>query len=105
MNSIEIKKEILCLLAEKGIDFNIINMDIEAELLKKLKAKNLNDPYNYPIYCWKCGKKFLYQPKGPYGGFYYCSCSKEENGKNITVSNNIKNCPQLFVWDRNESDV
>ncbi len=79
------------------------DMDIEAELLKKLKAKNLNDPYNYPIYCWKCGKKFLYQPKGPYGSFYYCSCSKEENGKNITVSNNIKNCPPLFVWDKNDS--
>lgn len=77
------------------------DMDIEAELVKKLKDKNLNDPYNYPIYCWNCGKKFIYQPKGTYGGFYYCrSCNKADTDKSVTASNNERNCPPLFIWDK-----
>lgn len=77
------------------------NVDIKEELIKKLKEKNLNDPYNYPIYCKKCGKKFLYQPKGVYGSFYYCrSCNKRGTTKSLTVSNTKKNCPPLFVWDK-----
>lgn len=77
------------------------NIDIEVELRKKLENKNLNDPYNYPIYCRDCGKKLLYRPKGLHGSFYYCqSCQREDTGKNKTVSNNVKNCPPLFMWDR-----
>lgn len=71
------------------------NMDIKEELEKKVKSKNLSDPYNYPIYCKRCGKKFLFQPKGPYGSFYYCrSCNKS------ALKNTKENCPPLFVWDR-----
>lgn len=76
------------------------NMDIETRLQDALIGKNLNDPYNYPVYCWKCGQKFLYQPKGAYGSFYYCrSCNKTKTEKSVTLSNNIKNCPPLFMWD------
>lgn len=77
------------------------DIDIEEELKRRLKDKNLNDPYNYPIYCRDCGKKLLYRPKGVHGSFYYCqSCQKEKTGKSKTVSNNVKNCPLLFEWDR-----
>lgn len=77
------------------------DMDIKEELEKKLKVKNLNDPYNYPIYCKKCGKKMIYQPKGQHGSFYYCRvCKKENTDKSLTLSNNKENCPPVFVWDK-----
>ncbi len=73
------------------------NMDIKEELVKKLKEKNLDDPYNYPVYCKRCGQKFLYRSNG---GFYFCrSCINESTNKSLTLSNNEKNCPPLFVWD------
>lgn len=82
------------------IELHQQNMDIETRLQDALIGKNLNDPYNYPVYCWRCGKKFLYQPKGAYGSFYYCrSCNKANTEKSVTLSNNIKNCPPLFMWD------
>lgn len=74
------------------------NVDIQGELIKKLKEKNLNDPYNYPVYCKKCGQKFLYRPNG---NFYYCrSCINEKTQKSLTVSNTKEKCPPLFVWDK-----
>lgn len=77
------------------------DMDIEEELEKKLKGKNLNDPYNYPVYCWKCGKKLLYRAKGAYGSFYFCrSCNKAKTEKSVTLSNTKEKCPPLFVWDK-----
>lgn len=76
------------------------NVDIQEELVKKLKEKNLSDSYNYPVYCKKCGQKLLYQPKGINGSFYFCrSCVNENTKKNLTISNNDKNCAPLFVWD------
>lgn len=75
--------------------------DIEEELKNKLQGKNLDDPFNYPIYCMKCGRKFLYQPKGVHGSFYYCrSCIKEGTNKSLTLTNTKENCPPLFVWDK-----
>lgn len=77
------------------------NMDIQEELIKKLKEKNLGDPYNYPTYCRKCGKKLIYQPRGINGSFYYCRlCVNKKTGKSLTISNNDENCPPLFVWDK-----
>lgn len=74
------------------------NIDIQEELIKKLKEKNLSDPYNYPAYCKKCGKKLLYRPNGD---FYYCRlCVNKKTGKSLTISNNNKNFPPLFVWDK-----
>lgn len=75
--------------------------DIEQELKNKLKGKNLRDPFNYPIYCWRCGQKFMYRPKGSHGSFYFCrSCNKDGTDKSLTLSNNKENCPPLFVWDK-----
>lgn len=77
------------------------NMDIQEELIRKLKEKNLSDPYNYPVYCKKCGKKLIYQPKGINGSFYYCrSCVNEKTNKSLSLSNTKEKCPPLFVWDK-----
>lgn len=73
------------------------DIDIESGLKKILTDQNLNDPYNYPIYCWRCGKKFLYQKKK---SFYYCNPCQRRTGKNVTLSYNEKICPPLFVWDK-----
>ncbi len=79
------------------------NMDIRSELEKKLKDEKLNSPYNYPVYCWRCGQKFLYRPNGANGDFYYCrSCKrkgKNNTNNSLTINNNDKICPPLFVWD------
>lgn len=74
------------------------NMDIESELEEKLKSEKLSNPYNYPVYCWRCGQKFLYRPNGD---FYYCrSCKRKgEDNKSLTITNSDKICPPLFVWD------
>ena len=41
----------------KTIELYNPDIDIESGLKKILTDQNLNDPYNYPIYCWRCGKK------------------------------------------------
>lgn len=77
------------------------DIDIKEKLKKKLRDKDLNDPYNYPIYCRKCGKRLIYRPKGLHGSFYFCrDCKKEGTDKSLTLSNNKENCPSLFAWDR-----
>lgn len=77
------------------------NMDIQEELVKKLKEKNLSNPYNYPVYCKRCGQKLLYQSKGINGSFYYCrSCVNEKTKKSLSLSNTKEKCPPLFVWDK-----
>ncbi|MCM1144602.1 MAG: DUF2726 domain-containing protein [Blautia sp.] len=73
------------------------DIDIEAELKKRLENENLKDAFNYPIYCWRCGRKLRYQKNKD---FYYCDSCQRKTGKNVTVSNTEKICPPLFVWDK-----
>ncbi len=76
------------------------NMDIRSELEESLKNKKLNNPYNYPVYCRRCGQKFLYRSQSENGSFYYCrSCNREGTDKSLTITNSTQNCPPLFVWD------
>lgn len=74
------------------------NMDIRAELEESLKNEKLNNVYNYPVYCRRCGQKFLYRSNGD---FYYCrSCNRKgSDNKSLSMTNNDQNCPPLFVWD------
>ena len=84
------------------LDLSIANVDIETELKKVLVDKKLDEPYNYPIYCYKCGKKFSYQPNRsqPDNGFYYCNPCQIRTGKNVTLSYNEKICPPIFTWNK-----
>lgn len=89
------------------LDLSVANVDIETELKKMLMDKKLNEPFNYPIYCWRCGRKFAYQPNKnkPNSSFFYCtSCKKGDTNKNITLSYNEKICPPIFVWDKYEGE-
>lgn len=78
------------------------NVDIEGELKSLLMSKKLNEPQNYPVYCYRCGRKFSYRKTKNVQerkGFYFCDpCQR--NGLKATLSCNERICPPIFVWDK-----